>query len=91
MSNIYVKWNELSRASDKYHNCAKELKKCADRVNSVRSNLRISDEVAAQIRASLNKESEQIGYLSEEISASARSLAEIAKMYRETEQGMLKE
>lgn len=89
MSNIYVKWNELSRAADRYQNCAKELQRCADRVNSVKSNLRLSADVAAQIRARLGKDSEQIIHLSENMSSSAHSLSDIAKMYRETERGML--
>ena len=89
MSKIYVKWNELNRASDNYRSCAAELQKCSSRVENVRDNLRLSSDVSAQIKLRLGKESEQLMRMSKSLNNASQTLSDLSTMYRDTERGMI--
>lgn len=86
MSELYVKWNDLSRSSKTLSACANTVRSCAGEVESVRSRLRMSDEVAASIKSGLSKEISKLYELAEAAKEYSRILQDASQLYRTTEE-----
>lgn len=89
MSEIYVKWNDLSRHAEQLNSCAKWVREYMNRVDNVKNQLRLSDSVSSQIKTRLAADSERLGNISGSMVSLSETLNTIANMYKDTEHQML--
>ncbi len=86
MSDIFVKWVKLNDAANSFKSYATTLERYASQVESVRSRLRLSDEISQSVKATLAKDVANIQALSKNMRSYSSSLAMISEIYRTTEE-----
>ena len=89
MSQIYVRWNKIHQHSEQLESCSSRVEDYAHRVNSIKNQLIMSDSVSAQLKAGLSADSQRLIKISKELKRLSSVLDEVAKMYKETERGMI--
>lgn len=89
MSEIYVKWNSLSKHADQLNDSVRWVREYSSRVESVRDKLRLSDSVSAQIKARLSHDAEKLSELSDKLQQLSGALGEAAVLYKNTEHSMM--
>ena len=89
MSEIYVKWNELGKHAERLDSCARWVAGYVNRVDNVKSRIRLSDNVSVPIKNRLARDSEQLEKIAKDLTDLADTLRTVSSMYRETETGML--
>ncbi len=85
MSDIFVKWVKLNDSANRLKSYATALERYASQVDSVRSRLRLSDEVSQSVKAALDKDVSGIHNLAEKMNSYGSSLAVISELYKTTE------
>lgn len=89
MSDIFVKWRRLDMIADSFKMCAGTLNSCAGQVDDIRVTLKMSDDVAQNIKRRLKRDTDRICELKVMMKSYSEALSEIARLYESTESANL--
>lgn len=85
MSELYVKWNKLSKSSKQINTDASVLRQCAKQIENTRSALHLSGETDVSIKSRLSKDISALYELAERLDQGSQALSSIAQLYQKTE------
>lgn len=85
MSDIYVKWMRLKGVSGSIKSYSDSLNRIAEQAESVRSRLKLSDDVSYSIKNCISKDVGKLRSLSANMKNYSNVLTEISEMYSTTE------